>query len=40
MQTGKRNANNILNDNNYEYDEVGIPFLAEIGRLLTKYDIR
>jgi hypothetical protein len=34
------NANNILNDNNYEYDEIGIPFLAEIGRLLTKYDIR
>jgi len=34
------NENNILNDNNYEYDEIGIPFLAEIGRLLTKYDIR
>ena len=33
------NANNILNDNKYEYDEIGIPFLAEIGRLLTKYDI-
>ena len=34
------NANNILNDNNYEYDEIGIPFLAEIGRLLTNYNIR
>lgn len=34
------NENNILNDNNYEYDEIGIPFLAEIGRLLTGYDIR
>ncbi len=34
------NANNILNDNKYEYDEIGIPFLAEIGRLLTGYDIR
>jgi len=34
------NANNILNDNKYEYDEIGIPFLAEIGRLLTNYNIR
>ena len=34
------NGNNILNDNNYEYDEIGIPFLAEIGRLLTNYNIR
>ena len=33
------NANNILNDNNYEYNEIGIPFLAEIGRLLTNYNI-
>ena len=28
------------NDNKYEYHEVGIPFLAEIGRLLTNYNIR
>ena len=34
------NANNILNDNKYEYDEIGIPFLAEISRLLTNYNIR
>ena len=34
------NGNNILNDNNYEYDEIGIPFLAEIGRFLTNYKIR
>ena len=34
------NANNILNDNKYEYDEIGIPFLAEIGRLLTNYNIK
>lgn len=34
------NGNNILNDNKYEYHEVGIPFLAEIGRLLTNYNIR
>lgn len=34
------NANNILNDNYYEYDEIGIPFLAEIGRFLTNYNIK
>ena len=34
------NANNIINDNYYEYDEIGIPFLAEIGRFLTNYNIR
>ena len=34
------NANNILNDNYYEYNEIGIPFLAEIGRFLTNYNIR
>ena len=34
------NANNILNDNYYEYNEIGIPFLAEIGRFLTNYKIR
>ena len=34
------NANNILNDNYYEYDEIGIPFLAKIGRFLTNYNIR
>ena len=34
------NANNILNDNYYEYDEIGIPFLAKIGRFLTNYNFR
>lgn len=34
------NGNNILNDNKYEYHEIGIPFLAEIGRFLTNYNIR
>ncbi len=26
------NKNKIYNDNNYEYDDIGIPFLAELGR--------
>lgn len=34
------NSNNILNDNKYEYDEIGIPFLAKIGRFLTNYNFR
>lgn len=33
------NKNGIFNDNNYEYDEVGIPFLAELGRQLYQYEI-
>ena len=34
------NKNGIYNDNIYEYDEISLPFLAELGRLLyqkTKY---
>lgn len=31
------NANETFNDNNYEYDEVGMPFLRELGQAI--YDI-
>jgi hypothetical protein len=31
------NNNQIFNDGVYEYDEVGIPFLAELGRQLISY---
>ncbi len=31
------NNNQIFNDNNYEYDAIGFPFLAELGRQLIKY---
>ncbi|CAM4167704.1 serine hydrolase [Zobellia nedashkovskayae] len=34
------NNNGIFNDNNYEYDEVGIPFLAELGRQLYAYELK
>ncbi|MFD1161446.1 serine hydrolase [Hwangdonia seohaensis] len=30
------NKNQIFNDNNYEYDTVGFPFLAELGRQLIE----
>ncbi|MCF8274873.1 MAG: class A beta-lactamase-related serine hydrolase [Flavobacteriaceae bacterium] len=31
------NKNQIFNDNTYEYDTVGFPFLAELGRQLINY---
>ena len=33
------NKNAIFNDNNYEYDEIGLPFLAELGRALYTYEL-
>ena len=32
------NKNRIFNDDNYEYDTVGIPFLAELGRRIFEYE--
>ena len=33
------NRNEIFNDGNYEYNEVGLPFLAELGRGLYDYEL-
>ncbi len=33
------NKDGIFNDNAYEYDEIGIPFLAQLGRELYKYEL-
>ncbi|RNC87449.1 MAG: hypothetical protein ED555_14040 [Allomuricauda sp.] len=33
------NKDGIFNDDNYEYDEIGIPFLAELGRGLYAYEL-
>ncbi len=33
------NANAIYNDNVYEYEEIGIPFLAELGRLFYEHEL-
>lgn len=33
------NQNGVFNDNNYEYDEIGFPFLAELGRELYQYEL-
>jgi hypothetical protein len=33
------NSNQIFNDNTYEYEEVGIPFLAELGRQLYQQEL-
>jgi hypothetical protein len=32
------NANGIYNDDTYEYEEVGLPFLAQLGRVIHLYD--
>jgi hypothetical protein len=33
------NRNGIFNDDDYEYDSIGFPFLAELGRQLHSYYI-
>ncbi len=33
------NKDGIFNDDQYEYDQVGVPFLAELGRELYKYEL-
>ncbi|MDC6367717.1 MULTISPECIES: serine hydrolase [Flavobacteriaceae] len=33
------NSNGIFNDNTYDYDEVGIPFLAQLGKELYQYEL-
>lgn len=33
------NKNGIFNDDTYEFDEIGIPFLAELGRQLYDYEM-
>ncbi len=34
------NSNEVFNDDNYDYDEVGIPFLAQLGRELYEYELK
>ncbi len=34
------NKDGIFNDDNYEYDEVGIPFLAQLGREIYDYELQ
>ncbi|MBC6998876.1 serine hydrolase [Cytophaga sp. FL35] len=33
------NNNEVFNDNQYEYDEIGIPFLAELGRQIYQIEL-
>ncbi|WPP48078.1 serine hydrolase [Catalinimonas niigatensis] len=33
------NENQIFNDNVYEYDKIGLPFLGELGRAIYEYEI-
>ena len=34
------NKNNIYNDGKYEYDEVGLPFLAKLGQAFYNYELK
>lgn len=34
------NKDGILNDDKYDYDEIGYPFLAELGRTIFDYELR
>ena len=34
------NKDGIFNDDAYEYDEIGIPFLAELGRALYAIELK
>ncbi len=34
------NENRIYNDDNYEYTAVGLPFLAELGRVVYEYELK
>lgn len=33
------NENQIYNDDNYEYDEIGLPFLAQLGKIIYEYEL-
>lgn len=33
------NQNQIFNDDHYEYDEIGYPFLAELGKAIYQYEL-
>ena len=33
------NADGVLNDDKYEYDEVGLPFMKELGRAVYEYEV-
>ncbi|MBO6524015.1 MAG: serine hydrolase [Balneolaceae bacterium] len=34
------NANQIFNDNNYEYDEIAFPFMAKLGQAIYKLELK
>lgn len=34
------NADNVLNDDSYEYYQVGLPFMSELGKLIYNYELQ
>ena len=33
------NSNGVLNDDDYEYEELGLPFLSALGKKIYEYEI-
>ena len=33
------NSDGVLNDDKYEYEEIGWPFFMEVGKLMYQYDL-
>jgi hypothetical protein len=33
------NENQIYNDDSYEYDEIGLPFIAKLGKIIYNYEL-
>jgi len=33
------NSDGIFNDDNYDYDKVGLPFLKNLGRVIYEYEL-
>ena len=34
------NADGIFNDDNYEYDTIGMPFMGNLGRVIYDYEAK
>jgi len=34
------NENQIFNDDNYEYETIGLPFLSNLGKVIYDYEVK
>jgi len=40
MSVISRYGNGIYNDDQYEYDQIGVPFMAELGRKIYEHELK